>query len=274
MKPFQTIFTTHCVGQTTTFCPATGVRDSSIYPFYNEKILLKRIISSGGTAADDTCGQETCVSFYGQDIYNAASNCGFGFFQTGIVTGSDGTPLDPVNCTVGGYSWSSSSTVGNTFRCVCCEQQFPNNSSVCNQPGKEVWHCGQTAPPFCTTCTLFVNSTYFPPEKNPFSFVLYRENHATQRSLQRIPQADVNDCCVSTCYGPVGSQAYAITSVLDHGVPVYNGFRCREVYKIPPINTLDPANETLKFFDDMVVDRKSTRLNSSHEWISRMPSSA
>ena len=27
-------------------------------------------------------------------------------------------------------------------------------------------------------------------------------------------------------------------------------------------------------FDYKVVDRKSTRLNSSHEWISRMPSSA
>ena len=27
-------------------------------------------------------------------------------------------------------------------------------------------------------------------------------------------------------------------------------------------------------FDEFVVDRKSTRLNSSHEWISRMPSSA
>ena len=27
-------------------------------------------------------------------------------------------------------------------------------------------------------------------------------------------------------------------------------------------------------FSDLQVDRKSTRLNSSHEWISRMPSSA
>ena len=26
--------------------------------------------------------------------------------------------------------------------------------------------------------------------------------------------------------------------------------------------------------DDFLADRKSTRLNSSHEWISRMPSSA
>ena len=26
--------------------------------------------------------------------------------------------------------------------------------------------------------------------------------------------------------------------------------------------------------DDTTIDRKSTRLNSSHEWISRMPSSA
>ena len=37
-------------------------------------------------------------------------------------------------------------------------------------------------------------------------------------------------------------------------------------------------NERLEFLGDAVLelvsDRKSTRLNSSHEWISRMPSSA
>ena len=32
------------------------------------------------------------------------------------------------------------------------------------------------------------------------------------------------------------------------------------------------TGDTIKFFRDR--DRKSTRLNSSHEWISRMPSSA
>src|ERR1044071_2200091 len=31
---------------------------------------------------------------------------------------------------------------------------------------------------------------------------------------------------------------------------------------------------TLSSTDESVTDRKSTRLNSSHEWISRMPSSA
>ena len=34
------------------------------------------------------------------------------------------------------------------------------------------------------------------------------------------------------------------------------------------------ADNPLLNFKDGVSDRKSTRLNSSHEWISRMPSSA
>ena len=34
-------------------------------------------------------------------------------------------------------------------------------------------------------------------------------------------------------------------------------------------NALTPATDVLA-----IIDRKSTRLNSSHEWISRMPSSA
>ena len=34
----------------------------------------------------------------------------------------------------------------------------------------------------------------------------------------------------------------------------------------------DMALESMKPFQ--IIDRKSTRLNSSHEWISRMPSSA
>ena len=37
-------------------------------------------------------------------------------------------------------------------------------------------------------------------------------------------------------------------------------------------NTFESRIEVL--FADTLVDRKSTRLNSSHEWISRMPSSA
>ena len=33
-------------------------------------------------------------------------------------------------------------------------------------------------------------------------------------------------------------------------------------------------NSNVKLFINAEADRKSTRLNSSHEWISRMPSSA
>ena len=37
---------------------------------------------------------------------------------------------------------------------------------------------------------------------------------------------------------------------------------------------LSPAGKSTGSFSEFCTDRKSTRLNSSHEWISRMPSSA
>ena len=39
-------------------------------------------------------------------------------------------------------------------------------------------------------------------------------------------------------------------------------------------NPAPPANCDPEPVDAKIADRKSTRLNSSHEWISRMPSSA
>ena len=48
-------------------------------------------------------------------------------------------------------------------------------------------------------------------------------------------------------------------------VGLYNGGRCEFLHRyFGPFETKLQAKE----------DRKSTRLNSSHEWISRMPSSA
>ena len=48
--------------------------------------------------------------------------------------------------------------------------------------------------------------------------------------------------------------------------------------KITSDSTCDLAKELLEKHDielfPLYIDRKSTRLNSSHEWISRMPSSA
>ena len=39
-------------------------------------------------------------------------------------------------------------------------------------------------------------------------------------------------------------------------------------------NAVDGDNVPVRHFGVVLPDRKSTRLNSSHEWISRMPSSA
>ena len=47
--------------------------------------------------------------------------------------------------------------------------------------------------------------------------------------------------------------------------------RQKEVVQMP--NLIEVQTDSYKWFLDE-GDRKSTRLNSSHEWISRMPSSA
>ena len=41
-----------------------------------------------------------------------------------------------------------------------------------------------------------------------------------------------------------------------------------------PLPTLSQRTPALRGWTTNYIDRKSTRLNSSHEWISRMPSSA
>ena len=63
------------------------------------------------------------------------------------------------------------------------------------------------------------------------------------------------------------------------------GMSAKQMRRKKPINSdlmtdISPLTDNQKiFFDEYkkgknVLDRKSTRLNSSHEWISRMPSSA
>ena len=59
--------------------------------------------------------------------------------------------------------------------------------------------------------------------------------------------------------------AAAMTAVLMTG----------QVYPVlAEIGNIEANLETSSLIPDNVTDRKSTRLNSSHEWISRMPSSA
>ena len=50
-------------------------------------------------------------------------------------------------------------------------------------------------------------------------------------------------------------------------------FETPEIEEITNIDVAPEIAQVKKFIGD-IEDRKSTRLNSSHEWISRMPSSA
>ena len=52
---------------------------------------------------------------------------------------------------------------------------------------------------------------------------------------------------------------------------LFAAFITWELYRAP---LMEDENDKFIYDDDPTTDRKSTRLNSSHEWISRMPSSA
>ena len=63
------------------------------------------------------------------------------------------------------------------------------------------------------------------------------------------------------------AQVHVLTHTLHYGTGVFEGIRAYETEKGPAVFRL---TEHMQRF----IDRKSTRLNSSHTDISRMPSSA
>ena len=73
---------------------------------------------------------------------------------------------------------------------------------------------------------------------------------------------------------------YEVVLVDDWATELLNSARGRRVVLLvpeklaSPVRTKLPGAELIVLPEGEAQDRKSTRLNSSHEWISRMPSSA
>ena len=72
--------------------------------------------------------------------------------------------------------------------------------------------------------------------------------------------------------GPVGLQLYSLRALFPRDVP--GTIQKVAGYGIKEVELASTYNFKPEAFRDLLLDRKSTRLNSSHEWISRMPSSA
>ena len=75
----------------------------------------------------------------------------------------------------------------------------------------------------------------------------------------------------------ISNQPFVIEAETNAALLKYNMLPTRQISFTQPATILSssfPMEKKLKKLQNGWVDRKSTRLNSSHEWISRMPSSA
>ena len=220
MKDPQRTFDSHCGSPNDPFgnptspvngCPQTGVRDSSIYPFYNRTIITKVQDYTSKNIYSAKCGQNYCFDVFNTIFTSAQSEC----FNQHLIhyEDPDGTIVTG-NCT-GGIDGSGSGGLASSTQINQCGTMTYVN-----------WDEGTQG---------FIN---------PFSFIVNKENHGTGRTIPTVlPDALEQDCCSSTCYGPVlmkATQTSAITSA------------CRHVYQIPPINTINTdGRDRLGFFENI-----------------------
>lgn len=257
MKPLQRIFNKICTHPNSLitysgapFCfhldGANGEPPIDIekYPFYNRPILFRYSPGDPLDPPSSFCGQELCSSgLWGTLDWSGSSSCYNGYHSSGsIFINLPGFGTATVgNCGGGPISWNGSVNIDQEW-CGCC-------GYCCRNPTQS--GCEDAGPCCCEDpcdCQVFFNQTYTSPAENPFSFVLNVQDHGTDRMLP-VPTSSgtVQDCCTSTCYGPVNH-----TNTKK---------ACRQVYQIPPINTAlfsdvtatDPGSDTLGFFKDMTV---------------------
>jgi hypothetical protein len=241
MKLPQKRFKSYCASNGSEIpvaCPTSGLRGASLYPFYNKSILTRRILDPNGDPDFDTCGQEYCKGMYGTTIYDSMSNCAGGYWESGIYVDTSGN-VSIGDCADSGGTGSVHGSIPNVFRCPCCD--CVENPGGC--PGFPTC-CTHANSTWCD-CKIFFNSTTTEAEDNPFSFIVAREDTGTGRTIPTVTEtAEPQDCCISTCYGPID---------LVTPTPQFELKACRQVYQIPPINSLDPANERLGFFQDIAT---------------------
>ena len=82
---------------------------------------------------------------------------------------------------------------------------------------------------------------------NPFSWLLAKEKTNTSKVYPVVQSgADENDCCVDCLYGP--------TQHLDQDAI------CRNIYQIPPINSLDPHKQKFSFLSESSFDQQNVSI--------------
>jgi len=210
MKDPQRTFDSHC-NNPVSGCPATGVRVSTIYPFFNRTIITKVQDFDSSDILSAKCGQNYCFDVFSSVFTSAASEC----FNQHLIhyVDPDGTIVTG-NCT-GGIDGSLSGGLAT-----------PTQINGCGTTVYVNWNEAEQG---------FIN---------PFSFIVNKENHGTGRTLPtQLANAAVQDCCSSTCYGPVPMKATQTSATIT---------ACRQVYQIPPINTINTdGTDRLGFFENI-----------------------
>jgi hypothetical protein len=223
MKDPQRTFTSHCGSPVApdnsqpprvSGCPETGVRSSSIYPFHNRTIITKVQEFDSSNIFSAKCGQNYCFDVFSTVFSSAASEC---FNQRLIQYVDPAGTIVTGNCT-GGIDGAGSTGIGKVGTDITCDSAVFINWDEVNEG-----------------------------IINPFSFIVNKENHGTGRTLPtQLANAAVQDCCPSTCYGPVKMK---ITDFLS-GTESFTA--CRQVYQIPPINTINTdGTDRLGFFENI-----------------------
>ena len=223
MKDPQRTFDSHCGspndpdGNPTSpvsGCPGSGVRNSSIYPFHNRTIITKVQEFDSSNIYSAKCGQNYCFDVFSTVFIGAQSEC---FNQRLIHYVDPAGTIVTGNCT-GGIDGAGSTGIGKI-----------GIENTCNSPVYINWDEA--------TENII----------NPFSFIVNQENHGTGRTLPtQLASAAVQDCCPSTCYGPVPMK---LTPFLGGNESIT---ACRQVYQIPPINTINTDGlDRLGFFENI-----------------------
>lgn len=193
-------------------CPETGVRNSSIYPFYNRTIITKVQDFDTSDIYSAKCGQNYCFDVFNTIWTSADSEC---FNQHLIHYVDPAGTIVTGNCSGGiDGSGSGGTVLGNL-----------GTETSCDTPTYVNWNEAEQG------------------IINPFSFIVNKENHGTRRTLPTVSQtASEQDCCISNCYGPVPLK-------IQTGP---NDVACRHVYQIPPINTINTdGSDRLGFFENI-----------------------
>ena len=192
-------------------CPETGVRNSSIYPFHNRTIITKVQEFDSSDIFSAKCGQNYCFDVFSTVFVSAESEC----FNQRLINYVDraGTIVTG-NCT-GGIDGAGSNGIGQVGIDDVCDSNVYINWNEVEQG-----------------------------IINPFSFIVNKENHGTGRTLPtQLANAEPQDCCPSTCYGPVPMKAAPSSQTIT---------ACRQVYQIPPINTINADGlDRLGFFENI-----------------------